>query len=524
MAEDKEIKIELYPLHEQERAAAPGAFLLSLTEAKRIMNAAKVMAPVLHKYLYVDDDAIKTPEVQKQLRGEILTAFNSKRISRDSLIKVCEKVRQGKYWTYYLTRIEASTNSPSRDIYTLESNVTGVGGKDAITPDTYPAFYEGEPTIAKIAAIVGIPAGVLYIPEAELINVRALYRVIATTQEPDTGEDQHFIAVKSSLIIDVLSSVTKAAFDDMQTVESFNGDIFEITAANGVKISIDAGKFDRLAITSPGTDKLKTLLENYTLINGYSDNRFYITLEQYMTALGLKDRKEAAKKARRAVEILHAIRLSAEDVDGNFKGRGIVQEIDYNRGKGQQGSAITGKWTDAYLDHLRKTPQTAQQPRAILTIPDNRRNEYSFAKAFHLQKRRNVGKPNNIENRLRVSTLLNYSTLPEYESLQDRAQASQKIIDPFIKALDYLEEHGLFTYRFTYSRSEKKGDELTEADLNALYTDYHLFSSLLVEVQWTIEPNYTNLLEHKQKQIEKASTTTRRNRGRPRKKPIKEKG
>ena len=516
-----------FPLHEKQRAESPKAFLLTLAEAKRIMRAARVMFPVLCQYIHVDEDKIYTPEVQAQLRAEILDAFNRKRISRASLLKVCNKVRNGRYWTYSLTGIQINTGTPATFSYTVESNVDGIIENDNITPENCPAFYNEDNTISDIARILNIPNDVLYIPGEELSNAKSLYNAIAEEKEP-VKESADFITVKSSNIIDVLSSLTKMNIDELQNTRSYGDDglitdVFEITATNGVKISIDAGKFDDIAIFSPATDKLKTLLENYTLVNGYLDNRFYLSLDQYMSALKLKDRKEAAKKFRAGAEIIHAIKVTAETPDSSFKTRSVVQEMDYISGRGQQGSYITGKWSDAYLEHLEHTKQQAQMPRSILTIPDNRRNEYKFAKAFFLQKRRNIGKANNIENRLRVSTLLEYSTLPKYETLPNRAQASQKIIDPFIKALDYLEEHNILTWEFRYSRTDKKDGRLSDEDLNRLFTDYSLFSSLVIEVTWPTEPDYSNLLEHKQRQLEKAKANSRgRRRGRPRKEPVKE--
>ena len=521
-------RVTLFPLHEKQRAEAPKAFLLTLAEAKRIMRAARVMFPVLCKYIHVDEDKIYTPEVQEQLRSEILEAFNSKRINRTSLLKVCNKVRNSNYWSYSLTGITLNTKTGDRETYfsyTVESNIDSLDNL-SITPHTYPAFYH-DLTIAEQAVILNIPGDVLYIPHEELSKAKTLYNVIAESKEP-IKESADFITVKSSKIIDVLNSVTKMNIDEVKNKRSYNEeglltDIFEITAGNGVTISVDAGKFDELALFSPATDKLKTLLENYTLINGYHDNRFYLTLDQYMQALGLKDRKEAAKKFRAGAEIIHAIKVTAETPDNSFKSRSVAQEMDYISGRGQQGSYITGKWSDAYLEHLEHTKQQIQMPRSIFTIPDNRRNEYRFAKSFNQQKRRNIGKPNNIENRLRVSTLLEISTLPKYETLPNKAQASQKIIDPFIKAFDYLEEHNILTWEFRYSRTDKKDGRLSDEDLNRLFTDYSLFSSLVVEVKWPTEPDYSNLLEHKQRQLEKARASgSSRRRGRPRKQPVKE--
>lgn len=519
----------MYPLHEEERKAAPKAFLLSINEAKRIMRAASVMMPILYSYINVKEDQIKTPEMQAQLRQEILSAFTSKRISSESLLKVCNKIRNSKYWTYHISAIIIGKNAPDDNQfeYEIQSNVDWLFSNDAtITKAKYPDFYKKNNSIADIADILGIPSDVFYIGELELHYSENIYRVVSKTAQEPIKEDPLFITVKSSNIIDSLSIITKSDIKDPAILRSKNEeglitDVFEITAANGVKLSIDAGKFDELAIMSPATDKLKTLLEHYTLANGYHSNRFYLTLKQYMAALGLKDRKEAVKKFRTGAELIHAIRITAESQDGTeFKGRSLVQELDFITGRGQQGTYITGKWSDAYLEHLARTREQAQMPKAILTIPDNRRNEYRFAKTLFLHKRRNIGKEN--ENRMRVSTLLDVSTLPRYDSIP-KAQAGQKIIEPFIRSMDVLEELGILSWEFRYSKSVAKDDKLTDQDLNTLFTDYELFSSLLVEVSWIIQPDYNNLLEHKRQREARALQAGNRRRGRPKKEPVKKK-
>lgn len=511
--------IEIIQLYERERTETPNAFLLTLKEAKLLMRARRAETQALEKYSHFDEEQIKKPEIQAKIKEDILSAYHKKRISTANLLKACKKVQESRHWTFYLSEVIIGYGQQTH-IYEYKSNIPGVGGK--ITPETFPNFYGKDHTVSEIAQILGIPDGTLYADDFELVSASHAYSVLAQTiQAPGDSKEQTFIAVKSSPIIDVFDYITRSSIRSAVHMEGFE-DMYEITAKNGVKLTLKAEAYGVMPLASQNADKLLIQCNNKSILTGYKSDKVSISLSEFMNARKLKDRKEAAKKAREALNFIFAIALTAEEqYGGSFQKKRIVQSADYIQGKGQQESTLTIQYTSDYFNHLKRIPQQAQYPPEILAIPDNKKNSYIFAKEFCHSKRNNIGTGE--ENRLRVSTLLQYSTLPKYEDLPNKAQASQKIIGPFIDALDYLEEIGILSYEFKYSKTEKKGDELTEKDLQALFTDYALFSSLIVEVAWINEPDYSHLIERKrqQKAIAAAKETAPKKRGRPRKKPVK---
>lgn len=508
-------------LYEQERKETQGqyprVFLLTITSARRLIKAQNIMREEISKYIHLDEKEIKKAEVQKRMRDEIVSAFKKNRINLDLLEKVYFQVKNAQYWTYYITGLDTDIGISG---YKVASNVPELNGK-IITWDKYPDFFSDDTTIAEKGKMIGIPKGVLFLTYLEASACNSVERIIPYITEKK-NKTTDFLSAKSGTIIDALSRITDTALKKPAKAQEFNADgektdILEFES-NGIKFNIEAGKFNALSITSPGTDKLKTILENMTIVNGYNKN-FEISLSDYMAFLGLKDRKEAAKKAKRAVDVLGALSIRAENSKGSLARYTFFQSLIYNVQDGPRGAVITGKWADDYLELLRKAPHMVKVPRAILSIPDNRRNEYSFAKAFYLHKRINIGKTGNIENRLRVSALLENSTLPQYASLKDKSQARQKIIEPFVKAFDYLSENKILTYCFRYASGSLVDQILVGDRLKDALNDYKIFSSLIVEVKWMKEPDYTHLLEKKQARIEKASAQTEQKpkRGRPRK-------
>ena len=183
--ENEQANNPLFSAHEQERKQTPGAFLLTLSEAKRIMKATKIIFTLSTKYVSMGEDAVSAPEFQKQLRVEILTAFKDQRVSADTLKKICEKVKNSHYWTYSLSQIIFNANEAPTVLYTIESSEPGIGGTDAISPDTFPEYYERDHTIAEIAKILSIPDGVLYVPSGELHAAHTIYGIL-TADETDT--------------------------------------------------------------------------------------------------------------------------------------------------------------------------------------------------------------------------------------------------------------------------------------------------------------------------------------------------
>ena len=497
-------------------------FVFSDKESRYIKRAATIQDEILHNYINVDEEQLKTDAMQAEMLQAVSVAFKDKRISCKTLRGYYDRLQGLQYWSLSLTNIDIHKGEDKRTAYGFEiiSNIPAVNGKRVRTDENPQAFATTD--IGEQAKLLQIPDGVLFIPHTELHALERLQPVCLYESGKIAADGADFWSMKSSPLLDVFSGVGSPALTGKELQDSFGGgNMYEIVSATGARIYIDKDQYSQLLFTSPNMDKLIKQLNHKAFVNGFKSKTVTLTLDEIQEARGVKDRKELDKSVRAALNGLFAIMLTYEREDStgkDFKKRRIIQEIDGVSGHGKGHSAqYSATYSDAYFNHLRSTPQVAQLPTEILKIPNNKPHAYSFATAFYEQKRRNIGKAQGIENKLAVKTLLNYSSLPSYDKLKDKAQAAQLIINPFLEAFDYLEEQEILTYELQHSARDAKGGNgvtLTDEELDRVYRDYAFFSSLIVKVTWRKEADYSNLLQAKRNRLEQAN---RSKRGRPKK-------
>ena len=493
----------------------PAEFALTAAEAKLIVRAEWVFTDAVHKYIGLEDEELYSEAVQSAMEADVFDAFKEKHISPKRIIQIGERVRSGDYWSYNLVHVVVPNQEQGIeriDTYTLESNIEGLGGKEFDTSSLEAFFATDNPR--ERARFLGVPDTALYVPPFELSSLKHLWKICKERQlTPQVKPD--YWRIKSSPVLDVLSEIGSTALIERELIDGFT-DTYKITAANGVTVSITAVDYDdvELLFRTPNADKLLTQFNRKAVEQGLNSKTVQLTLDEVMEERGLKDRKEAAKALRAATKFLFALNVGIEDKEtGSFKLRKIAQAADYEAGTGRKAYA-TITYSDAYFKELQTTQQFLQYPRKLQLIPNKKQNAYIFGKAFALQKRRNIGKPDDIEDKLSVATLLRRSILPRQQDLKDKGQASQLIIKPFIDALDYLEQElQLFSYQFQYKKSGSYPVELTEVDIDRLYGDYSLFYTLIVKVTWNDAADYQNLLERKQAQRSKARQSQGKGRG-----------
>ena len=501
-------------------------FVFDEKQAEYIKRAFETARDILHDYMNVDDEQRSTYAVQVEMAQAVATAFKDKRISCKTLRKHYDRLNGLKYWSAKLTQIGIGGGKGKRTVYGYEivSNLPEINGKTVRTDNTN-AFNKNIPEdIAEQARQLRIPDGVLFVSDAEIFALEYMRPVClyATESIPEDGKD--FWSMKSSPVLDVFSGVGSPALKNKELQQSdFGGkDMYEIVSATGVRLYIDKDQYSPLLFRSPNMDKLIKQLNHKAMTEGYRSKTVTLTLAEIMDARGVTDRKELNKSIVSALNGLFSISLTYANSQGDFKKRRIIQAIDGNDGHGRGHSAqYSVTYSDDYWNHMRTTPQVAQLPTEILKIPNNQPNAYYFATAFYEQKRRNAGKPYGIENKLSVKRLLGYAGIRSYDELKDKAQAAQLIIEPFIKALDYLEDKEILTYELQHSArdaTDSNGVTLTDEELDRVYRDYAFFSSLVVKVTWRKEADYTHLLQAKQGRLAQAN----KKRGRKRQ-PAKDK-
>ena len=501
---DENNGIKYDPIEEDLRRVNPKAFALNITEAKLIHKASLAEWGVLRDYIDLEESETQKPEIQNAIKNRIHDVFIINRISPVKIIEIANRVKNGLYWSYRAFKFDSTADGGETKItYKVKSNIDGIIKEfDNLSLKAFFATQD----MRERARLLGVPEEGLYITSHELNSLIHLESICNGRDIAQLISRSSVWYKKSSPVTDVFGEIGRLAATSPEITQGFDT-LYKFRASNGVTVTIQESNFKDLStlFSTPNADKLITQFDSKALELGCKSKSVALTLDEVMEARGVSDRKTAAEAIKAAMNLIYAVSVEMEDkATGSFKKSRILQDAVYISGKGRKSTAMI-TYTDAYFNHLQATTQIVQIPKKLLKIPGNKPNAYIFAKAFSLQKRRNAGKGNNIENKLAISTLLEKSMLPPYEGLKDKGQASQLIIKPFLANLDYLaDELNLFSYEVQYPKRGSNSTTLTDEDLNKMFTDYSLFSSLMIAVKWTDEPDYDELKEKRKTQKAKA--------------------
>ena len=496
------------------REKYPEAYALTTREANFVARAESVFFEAAHGFSGLSDEDLQKPDMKNKITESVFDSFKRKRINPDRLIKLADRIERGKYWSYALVKIDEAQSSSPISTYMTDSNIPGIVEQFNTTLEAF--FSTDNPR--ERARLLNVPEDGLYIPSYELFILRQL-RDFCKVGKINPKASADFWRLKSSPSINALSEIGSAALLNKRLDEDSFEDKYKLTAANGVPLSLAVDYYEEaeILLKTPNADKLLMQFINKAIEQGLKDKTVVLTLNEVMEVRGLTDRKTAAHYLRAATRFLLGVSVGIDDKKtGVFDLQRIAKRARFESGKGKTTQSII-TFDDDFFKELETATGFMQYPTKLQMIPNNKGNAYVFAKAFATQKRRNIGKPNDIENKLSVVKLLAKSTLPLYDTLKDKGQASQLIIKPFVEALDYLEQdEQLFSYQFQYKKNGSNPVELTDADTYNLFSNYAIFSSLVIKVAWKDEPDYTHLLERKQAQRERA----KKNKGKGNK-PIK---
>lgn len=287
----------------------------------------------------------------------------------------------------------------------------------------------------------------------------------------------------------------------------YTGEVTAVsTYGKTVKVHLSNPQAVMVSLDSPNVDKLWKQIIHTAITTANSDKTVCITVDDFMKFRGLSDSKEARKSFRKALDELVDIKISADYGRLSFSKYTLVQEAHYVDGK-SLGMIVL---SDRIAEHIEQIQsQIALYPDTLLAIPNNKPNTYWIGSAFAQQKRNNVGKSGNIENKLKVATLLGYTSLPDISSVAS-GQTKKRISKPFDDCMRYLRDEAKMFTSYRYLR-----DGVEVSNIENYLTDYNTFSSLVVEVIWATEPAYEHLKERRE--IQKAKSDTSKKRGRPKK-------
>ena len=226
-----------------------------------------------------------------------------------------------------------------------------------------------------------------------------------------------------------------------------------------------------------------------------------LSLEEYMEKRGLKDKKEARKQAKDDLETLFNATISFKEK------RKKGQEQDFHDirildSKGIRKGIINVSFGTAFYNILLGYP-IMPYPAQLWALNSKRNpNSFYLLRKIAEHKNMNVGKKN--EDIIAVKTLLAVApNLPSYEEVMNTDRAlSRRIIEPFERDMDALED----TLTWTYCRSNNT--PLTDEELSSM--SYDTFISLLIKTDWKQYPDQTARLKRKAERIEQAEQRKKR--------------
>ena len=241
-----------------------------------------------------------------------------------------------------------------------------------------------------------------------------------------------------------------------------------------------------------------------------------ITLEEYMRACGIKDKKSAREQLNTAVKSIYAISLKWEETEYNRpegKTRKVKERVTHEAriidhiatnegGNPTKRGAAEVQLSYSMAEYL-SGAYIMPYPSALLTI-NTKANPYSIPLGWKLCSLYNMnwGKPS--QGRTTVATLLKAAKgIPRYESIAAKGQVYDRIIKPFDRDLRELVERGILS---SYYYADNMGARVN----NIAALSYLTFRDLNVFYEIKDYPNQTPRLEAKQKRISAAISRAKR--------------
>lgn len=176
--------------------------------------------------------------------------------------------------------------------------------------------------------------------------------------------------------------------------------------------------------------------------NGFSSPIASIPLKEYAEMTGKKDLKELRNKTKSDLQVLKRVKFSytpKKKTKGN--NQDYMNIYLFGGTEGIKNGNIMFKFNDDFFKIFAEQKNFLYILTEVLQSNEKRNpNTYLLYKKIISHKRMNLGKKN--ENIIKVKTLYEYCvTLPRYEEvMQADKHISQRIIEPFERDLDIIQE------------------------------------------------------------------------------------
>jgi hypothetical protein len=241
-----------------------------------------------------------------------------------------------------------------------------------------------------------------------------------------------------------------------------------------------------------------------------------LTLEEYMRACRIRDKKTAREQLNAAVLALYGISLEWDETEYNKpegKSRKVKERVHHRmritdhtitreEGNPVKRGAAEIRLTFDMAEYLAGA-YIMPYPSALLTI-NTHNNPYSIPLGWKLCAlyNMNYGKPR--QNRTTVETLLRAAKgIPRYNVIAEKGQVYDRIIKPFDRDMRALVEAGVLS---SYYYFEDNGDRVD----NIAALSYSAFSTLNVWYELKGYPDQAPRLEAKQRRISAAINRAKR--------------
>jgi hypothetical protein len=332
--------------------------------------------------------------------------------------------------------------------------------------------------------------------EAVESTAPAISRVVPSILPTGEREKSTFSTIRQGTATNALTKI-KPSTKRNTIIDTITGTA-TITQGN---LSITIPDFTKLTGFRTSTYQLLDALTVALTETGAKSPVVALSLEEYMKKRGLKDKKEARKQVTDDLETLFNAKISFKEK------RKKGQEQDFHDiriidSKGIRKGIITVTFGTAFYNILLGYP-IMPYPAQLWELNSKRNpNSFYLLRKIAEHKNMNVGKKN--EDIIAVKTLLAVApNLPSYEEVMNTDRAiSRRIIEPFERDMDALED----TLTWTYCHSNNT--PLTDEELSSM--SYDTFISLLIKIDWKQYPDQTARLKRKAERIEQAEQGKKR--------------
>ena len=332
--------------------------------------------------------------------------------------------------------------------------------------------------------------------EAVESTAPAISRVVPSILPTGEREKSTFSTIRQGTATNALTKI-KPSTKRNTIIDTITG---TATIPQG-NLSITIPDFTKLTGFKTSTYQLLDALTVALTETGANTPAVALSLEEYMKKRGLKDKKEARKQAKDDLETLFNATISFKEKRKKGQEHDFL-DIRIIDSKGIRKGIINVTFGTVFYKILLGYP-IMPYPAQLWELNSKRNpNSFYLLRKIAEHKNMNVGKKN--EDIIAVKTLLAVApNLPSYEEVMNTDRAiSRRIIEPFERDMDALED----TLTWTYCHSNNT--PLTDEELSSM--SYDTFISLLIKIDWKQYPDQTARLKRKAKRIEQAEQGKKR--------------